>query len=174
MAITTPSDIYLDFDAFLRSIKQNLDGSFGVLLGAGASISSGIQSANDCIWDWKASIYQTLSGCQQNLVDPKKSDRSKTIIQKWIDSQIGFPKEGSSDEYSFYAEKAYQIEADRIKYFQNLCQDKTPFVGYKLLCLLNKYGVVKSIWSTNFDGLVERAAQQANMTPITINLDCIL
>ena len=60
MAITTPSDIYLDFDAFLRSIKQNLDGSFGVLLGAGASISSGIQSANDCIWDWKASIYHCL------------------------------------------------------------------------------------------------------------------
>ena len=32
---------------------------------------------------------------------------------------------------------------------------------------------MKSIWSTNFDGLVERAAQQANMTPITINLDCV-
>jgi hypothetical protein len=28
MAITTPSDLYLDFDAFLYSIKQNLDGSF--------------------------------------------------------------------------------------------------------------------------------------------------
>ena len=167
------SDLYLDFDAFLRSIKQNLDGSFGVLLGAGASISSGIQSANDCIWDWKASIYQTLSGGQQNLVDPKKSDRSKTIIQKWLDSQPGFPAAQSPDEYSFYAEKAYQIEADRIKYFQQLCQDKTPYIGYKLLCLLNKYGIVKSIWSTNFDGLVERAAQQANITPIVINLDCV-
>lgn len=173
MTITEQAGLYLDFDAFLRSIKQNLDGSFGVLLGAGTSISSGIQSANDCIWDWKASIYQTLSGCQQNLVDPKKSNRSKTIIQKWLDSQMGFPQAESSDEYSFYAEKAYQIEDDRIKYFQNLCQDKTPYVGYKLLCLLNKYGVVKSIWSTNFDGLVERAAQQANITPITINLDCV-
>lgn len=173
MSIIKQSDLYLEFDAFLRSIKQNLDGSFGVLLDAGASISSGIQSANDCIWDWKTSIYQTLSGCQQNLVDPKKSNRSKSIIQKWLDSQIGFPQAESSDEYSFYAEKAYHIEADRIKYFQNLCQDKTPYVGYKLLCLLNKYGVVKSIWSTNFDGLVERAAQQANITPITINLDCV-
>ena len=173
MTTSKHSDLYLDFDAFLRSIKQNLDGSFGVLLGAGASITSGIQSANDCIWDWKASIYQTLSGNQQNLVDPKKSDRSKTIIQKWLDSQIDFPRAGSSEEYSFYAEKAYQIEADRIKYFQNLCQDKTPYIGYKLLCLLNKYGIVKSIWSTNFDGLVERAAQQANITPIAINLDCV-
>ena len=36
-----PENLYLEFDAFLRSIKQNLDGSFGVLLGAGASISSG-------------------------------------------------------------------------------------------------------------------------------------
>ena len=52
-----PENLYLEFDAFLRSIKQNLDGSFGVLLGAGASISSGIQSANDCIWDWKFLIY---------------------------------------------------------------------------------------------------------------------
>lgn len=57
-----PENLYLEFDAFLRSIKQNLDGSFGVLLGAGASISSGIQSANDCIWDWKFLIYQSLSG----------------------------------------------------------------------------------------------------------------
>lgn len=52
-----PENLFLEFDAFLRSIKQNLDGSFGVLLGAGASISSGIQSANDCIWDWKFLIY---------------------------------------------------------------------------------------------------------------------
>ncbi len=50
---------------------------------------------------------------------------------------------------------------------------KVPYVGYKLLCLLNKYGIVKSVWSTNFDGLVERAAQQANITPIAINLDCV-
>ncbi len=28
-----PENLYLEFDAFLRSIKQNLDGSFGVLLG---------------------------------------------------------------------------------------------------------------------------------------------
>ena len=76
-----PENLYLEFDAFLRSIKQNLDGSFGVLLGAGASISSGIQSANDCIWDWKFLIYQSLSGNQKKLVDPKKSDLSKDIIQ---------------------------------------------------------------------------------------------
>ena len=33
-----PENLYLEFDAFLRSIEQNLDGSFGVLLGAGESL----------------------------------------------------------------------------------------------------------------------------------------
>ena len=168
-----PENLYLEFDAFLRSIKQNLDGSFGVLLGAGASISSGIQSANDCIWDWKFLIYQSLSGNQKKLVDPKKSDLSKDIIQKWLDVQEKYPQLGSPEEYSFYAEASYPIDADRTKYFESLCNGKSPYVGYKLLCLLNKYGIVKSVWSTNFDGLVERAAQQANITPIAINLDCV-
>lgn len=167
------SNIHLDFDAFLRSIKQNIDSPFGVLLGAGASISSGVQSANDCIWDWKASIYNTQSGIHQRLADPKKSNRSRIIIQKWLDSQQSYPKFGSDEEYSFYAETAYPIEGDRRKYFENICRDKTPYVGYKLLCLLNKYGIVRSIWSTNFDGLVERAAQQANITPITITPDSV-
>ena len=84
------TSLYLEFDAFLRSIKQNLDGSFGILLGAGASISSGIQSANDCIWDWKASIYQTLSNNQQSIIDPKKSEKSRNIIQKWLDNQTEY------------------------------------------------------------------------------------
>ena len=46
----------MDFDAFLRSFKQSKNGSFAFLLGAGASITSGVQSAEDCIWDWKKLI----------------------------------------------------------------------------------------------------------------------
>ena len=36
---------------------------------------------------------------------------------------------------------------------------------------MHKYRVLKSVWTTNFDGLVERVAHQANITPININLD---
>ena len=51
------NNLKIDFDAFLRSFKQNRDSSFAFLLGAGASITSGIQSAEDCVWDWKKQIY---------------------------------------------------------------------------------------------------------------------
>ena len=166
-----PQEFNLDFDAFIRSFVQNRDTSFAFLLGAGASITSGIPSANDCIWDWKKQIFCSSQKSVPTFIDPK-SDTCKNIIQKWLDSQGKFPPLGDSNEYYFYAEKALQIEDDRVKYFEHLAQGKQPYIGYKFLCLLNKYGIVKSIWTTNFDGLVERAAHNAFITPICINLDC--
>ena len=44
-------DITLEYAAFLRSFKRNIDVPHSFLLGAGASISSGVQSAYDCIWE---------------------------------------------------------------------------------------------------------------------------
>ena len=40
-------DITLEYAAFLRSFKRNIDVPHSFLLGAGASISSGVQSAYD-------------------------------------------------------------------------------------------------------------------------------
>ncbi|MGJ0679675.1 hypothetical protein [Bacteroides ovatus] len=42
-------DITLEYAAFLRSFKRNIDVPHSFLLGAGASISSGVQSAYDCL-----------------------------------------------------------------------------------------------------------------------------
>lgn len=47
----------LQMDEFLRSLKQNIDTPHSILLGAGASVESGIQSAVDCIWEWKKEIF---------------------------------------------------------------------------------------------------------------------
>lgn len=165
------NNLILPFDAFVRSFKQNKDVVNSFLIGAGTSISSGIQSADDCIWEWKKDIYCSNNDNASKVVQNYKTEIVQKIIQDWLDKQGRYPKLGDENEYSFYAEQAYPIEGDRVKYFMGLSKDKTPYVGYKLLCLLNKYGVVKSVWSTNFDGLVSRAAQQLNITPIEINLD---
>lgn len=160
----------MDFDAFLRAFKQSKNGSFAFLLGAGASITSGVQSAEDCIWDWKKLIYVTNNPTNDAFLDIH-SDCCRKKIQTWLNEQRGYPIEKSDEEYVFYAEKAFPLSGDRTRYFESLCFDKNPNIGYKLLCLLHKYRVLKSVWTTNFDGLVERAAHQANITPININLD---
>lgn len=169
--MSNSNNLILPFDAFVRSFKQNKDVANSFLIGAGTSISSGIQSANDCIWEWKKDIYCSNNDNASKVIQNYKTEIVQKIIQEWLDKQGFYPQLGSDDEYSFFAEKAYPIEGDRVKYFTGLSKDKTPYVGYKLLCLLNKFGIVKSVWSTNFDGLVPRAAQQLNITPIEINLD---
>ena len=161
----------LEYDAFIRSIKQNKNVSHAVLLGAGASISSQIQSAADCIWEWKRDIYSSNNPNTTLIVSNFRSESVRRSIQAWLDGQGEYPMMGASDEYSFYAEKAYPIEADRQKYFEQLAYNKAPYIGYKLLCLLNNAGLIKSVWTTNFDGLTERAAHQMNITPICITLD---
>lgn len=165
------AELILDYDAFIRSIKQNKDISHAFLLGAGASLTSGVQSAADCIWEWKRDIYTSKNVNSTAYFTNHKSDAVRKSIQNWLDREGNYPPEGSPEEYSFYAEKAYPIPEDRTKYFQRLSEGIEPFIGYKLLCLLNEAEIVRSVWSTNFDGLVERSAHKLNLTPIAVTLD---
>lgn len=77
----------LQLDEFLRSIKQNIDTPHSLLLGAGASIESGIPSAADCIWDWKREIYLSKNPGAIGNFDNSKSEGVRRVIQRWIDAQ---------------------------------------------------------------------------------------
>ena len=52
-------DELLDLATFLRKFEQRASGIMW-LLGAGASRASGIRTANDMIWDFKARLYRLL------------------------------------------------------------------------------------------------------------------
>lgn len=163
--------IILDYAAFLRSFKRNIDVPHSLLLGAGASISSGVQSANDCIWEWKKDIFLSKNVNSSEYYKNVKDNAVRKSIQKWLDNAGEYPALDSPDEYSFYAENAYPIAEDRRKYFGDLTENKEPYIGYKLICLLAAHNIIKSVWTTNFDGLIVRAAHQSRLTPIEINLD---
>jgi hypothetical protein len=53
-------------DAFIRSIDINKKRPICLLLGAGASISSGMPSAERCIWEWKREIFLCTRQISQN------------------------------------------------------------------------------------------------------------
>src|SRR5258705_2915189 len=165
------SSYELSYDAFLRTLKENTDTGHVFLLGAGASINSGVPSASDCIWEWKKNIFITKSPNLAQRYSEHKSETVRRAIQKWLDTEGTYPGEDSEEEYSFYALHAYPIDETRRKYFENICRGKEPYIGYKILCLLSKYGMLKSVFTTNFDGLVEKAAHQMGVTPISISLD---
>lgn len=163
----------LTFDSFLRSLKQNLDSPHSLLLGAGASVESGIPSASDCIWEWKKEIFLSQNTALVDMYSNIKADNVRHSIQRWLDEQRTYPKFNDDSEYSFYAEMAYPIANDRKKYFQHLVEGRHPSLGYHLVCMLSELGIFKSIWTTNFDGLVLKCAHQYNLTPIEITLESV-
>lgn len=160
----------ISFDAFVRAFALSKDKRPSFLLGAGCSLSSGMPLASQCIWDWKKEIYLT-----QNKVIPLVFDVRQPSVQKkiqlWLDTQGSYPKYGDSSEYEFYVEKAYPLASSRKEYFTNLCRDKNPSIGYKMLVLLHRFGCLSSVWTTNFDSLTERAAILEGLTPINVNTD---
>ena len=52
-------DHVLPLDAFVRAVGINRGSRHAFFLGAGASITSGVPSAQACIWEWKRDIFLT-------------------------------------------------------------------------------------------------------------------
>ena len=163
----------LQFDEFLRSIAIGKDDTYTLLLGAGSSISSGIPSAHDCIWDWKGAIYKSNHPSATDWINNFKNPKVQRTIQTWIDNQGSFIKEGSDEEYSYYAKKCFPIEKNRSQYFQKICSNITPVIGYRTLPILVKQGMLDSIWTTNFDDLVMKSCVIGGVQGIDISLDTV-
>lgn len=161
----------LPYDAFLRAVKQNADTDHVFLLGAGASISSGVKSADDCIWEWKRDIFISRNPGLASRYKEYKSEAVKASIQRWLDNECCYPPLNDPEEYSKYALLAMPIDTVRRKYFENICRDKEPYIGYKLLCQFARLGMVRSIFTTNLDGLIVKSAYQSGITPIEVTLE---
>jgi len=165
-------DLVLPLDAFIRSVGVNKATPHALFLGAGASISSGVPSANKCIWEWKRDIFLTNNPGLESQFSELSLPSVQRKIQRWLDAQGGYPLLGTPEEYSFYITNCYSISEDRRLYFQEKIKTATPHVGYKLLCSLAEMQIVRSVWTTNFDGLVGRAAAGFAVTPIEVGIDC--
>ena len=161
----------LALDAFVRAVGVNRGVPHALFVGAGASISSGIPSASRCIWNWKRDIFLTNNPGMEEQFRELSLRSVQERIQRWLDQQQKFPKEDAANEYEFYANLCYPIGDDRRQFFQNLASGKKPHIGYQLLVLLAESGLVRSVWTTNFDGLTAKAAASSNVVPIEIGLE---
>jgi NAD-dependent SIR2 family protein deacetylase len=144
------------------------------LLGAGSSVSAGIPTAWDMIWDFKRTIFcsenkKPISYCQ-DLSNPI----TRSIIQSYFDAKKTFPSAGSEIEYAQFFEALYTNEADRRKYIEQLVSIAKPSYGHLVLASLFKLGKVRLVWTTNFDRVVEDATMPllgGSGKLVTANLD---
>jgi hypothetical protein len=161
----------LSLDAFIRSIGVRRSPPLAMFIGAGASTSSGIPSAQMCIWEWKRQIFLTNNPGLEEQFAELSLDGVRRRIQKWLDRQGGYPKEDAPEEYGFYIKQCFPIADDRRAFFAQKVRDANPHIGYRLLCHLAEADLIRTVWSPNFDGLPARAAANFKLTPIEVGID---
>ncbi|MFP3479387.1 MULTISPECIES: SIR2 family protein [Burkholderia] len=159
-------------DALVRSLAVSRDRPLMLFLGAGASMSSGMPSAGQCIWEWKREIFLSNNPGLEEQFSELSLPSVRARIQSWLDQQRRFPPLGHADEYGAYIEACFARSEDRRLYFERWVKQCKPHLGYQLMALLAADGLVKSVWTPNFDGLASRSAAAANVTPIEIGIDC--
>lgn len=164
----TGTYIKIGRDQFIRQLKQNIDLEHVVLLGAGASQSSGVLTAKECIWKWKEELYKSANA--NELGANIRGEVDKITIQSWLDKFGIHPEQDDPSEYIYYAENVYLNNEGRRIFFEKLFEGKLPGIGYKILTLFALRGTFKIIMTTNFDGLVTKALQSegVNVKEITI------
>lgn len=79
----------------------------GLLLGAGASVSSGVPSAADLIWEFKRQIYATETGVHPSSVAAQVIPGDQGSLDGFFSARAGSPQQAAADEYAHYFERAY-------------------------------------------------------------------
>jgi hypothetical protein len=99
-------DFLLPLDAFIRSVGVSRNTPHALFLGAGASITSGMPSAEMCIWEWKRNIFLTNNVGLETQFSELSLASVRLRIQRWLDRQGIYPSNGAPEEYSVYIEVA--------------------------------------------------------------------
>lgn len=128
------------------------------MFGAGSSVSAGVPSAYDLTWDFKRRIYCADQAYPlplfNNLTDPGKREQ----IQNYFDKQGNCPALDSSEEYSYYFERAFSSARDRSDYISKQTAGMQLTYGHKVMGILMKYRYLNLVFTTNFDKAFENVA----------------
>ena len=145
-----------DLVSYLETRTSNATPNYNVLIGAGASVSSGIRTGQDLVSEWRKDIYEILSGKEYTT-----EEDSKTYLMT---------KEGNwyseSNEYSSLFEKKFDLPSQRRRFVEKEVDKASPSIGYAYLTSLvdssDRY--IDTIFTTNFDDLINEAFYQFSQT----------
>lgn len=143
----------------LRSLL--MDGSEPVLLlGAGASIKSGIPAAGATVekaarWAW----------CKEHGRHPGDQSIRRSDYWPWLTSQAWYkPDLSLADLYPDAIDNLLGVKRDRREFFEQIINPPgiPPSCGYDALTQILHQGWISTVLTTNFDQCLERAAIQHN------------
>lgn len=147
---------FLELPIFLRKFEQRADGVMW-LLGAGASRASDIKTAGDMTWDFKSRLYRSSKGVPASAVSDLGDQRIRDVLQRHFDASGDFPALWAEDEYARFFEATYPEAQDRRRYIGDIIRGAKPSFGHMAIAHLMKHDLIRLVWTTNFDRVVEDA-----------------
>lgn len=129
--------------------------NYSILLGAGASITSGIRSGQTLIKDWKQEVYDELN-----------TDENVTIEEYFMPGKAPSWYE-ESNAYSVLFENRFDLQRHRRMFVEREVSNAKPSMGYAYLVKLIENGFFNTVFTTNFDDLLNEAFYRfSNNRPI--------
>ena len=116
--------------------------NFSLLLGAGASVESGIKTGQKLVEDWRKE-YSQIQGITGDAERENFLEK-----QRWYKEP---------EEYSILFEKLFDQPSLRREFIESLIKDANPSWGYIYLVNLIRKNVFNTVFTTNFDDLLNEA-----------------
>jgi len=122
--------------------------NFVLFLGAGASVTSGVPSGFKLIESWREQYLDVFSTSPTDDNDQ---------AQKSLESE---PWYGTSEEYSRLFEGLFDQPSQRREYIESKLLNAHPSWGYIYLVNLLRNDIFNTVFTTNFDDLINEACYQ--------------
>lgn len=127
------------------------------LLGAGASASSGVPTAEEMIWEFKQRLYASQRHVSLRIVSELANPAIRHLLQSHVDASGLHPPSGDPEEYASLFEAAWPSEIDRQTFIEGKLRGAKAGYGQLALATLMNGSLARIIWTTNFDTLVADA-----------------
>lgn len=126
------------------------DCPYTLLLGAGASVSSGIPSANAMVREWQKSLYKSIKR-PKYLAEENFESWLNTEYQTWREQKA---RDYNQSDYSLLFTHLYHQPLERKNCIEKFVEGKKPAFGYLYLTSLIASKRLNRILTINFDDLI--------------------
>lgn len=152
----------VDLGTFVRQWAVQ-SSKIGWFLGAGASAAARVPTADHIMMDLLLRMYADAHGLvRQKLSLSEAADVDR--IRAYYDDQNGMPSLCDPSAYSVAFQLALDDEGARRQHLRSLFEGRSPSYGQRILGAFVAAGLSDLLITTNFDDLIEKAVDQAQVT----------
>ena len=138
-----------DLASYVKT-KSGNSPNYAMFLGAGASVTSGISSGAQLVEQWRKELYELSSSLPYTDADSARQ-YLKNKESSWYEP---------SNEYSSLFQKKFDLPSQRRRFVEKQVDSKLPSIGYSYLVSLFQSAYFDTVFTTNFDDLINEAFYQ--------------